>query len=125
MKLSDIVRHYRAEHGISQRQFAAMCSVSHGYISLIEGEKNYKTNKKMNVTLDKMKKLADGMDISLHELLTKVDDMVVSLEYDNDFALTEEISEGERVLLELFRSVPKEKQRMVVEMIRAALQTER
>ena len=40
MKLSELIIEYRREHGISQRQMASQCSLSTGYISLIEKEIN-------------------------------------------------------------------------------------
>ena len=36
MKLSEIIKKYRKEHDLSQRQMGARCGLSTGYISLIE-----------------------------------------------------------------------------------------
>lgn len=124
MKLSELIINYRKTHDLSQRQFATMCGVSNGYISMIEAEQNNHTGRKMNVSLGKLHKIASGMNMSLHELLKSIDDMDVSLEYDDDFAPSpaEKINEGERVLLDLFRSLSDEKKEMVIAMLRAALQ---
>ena len=35
MTLSDLVQEYRREHGLSQRQFASICGLSNGYISML------------------------------------------------------------------------------------------
>lgn len=40
MKLSEIVRRYREEHGLSIRQFAKQCDISHSAIANIENETN-------------------------------------------------------------------------------------
>lgn len=42
MKLSEIIKKYRKEHDLSQRQMGARCGLSTGYISLIEKEINRK-----------------------------------------------------------------------------------
>lgn len=79
MKLSEITKQYRLEHGISQRQMGAQCKLSTGYISLIEKEFNPQTGKKMVPSLTVMNKLATGMGITLDELLAMCDDMDVNL----------------------------------------------
>ena len=43
MKIGDLIQKYRAEHDMSQRQFAIMCGLSNGYISMLEKGKNPKT----------------------------------------------------------------------------------
>lgn len=40
MKLSEIVRRYREEHGLSIRQFAKQCGISHTAIANVESETN-------------------------------------------------------------------------------------
>ena len=40
MKLSEIVRRYREEHGLSIRQFAKQCELSHASMANIENEVN-------------------------------------------------------------------------------------
>ena len=36
MTLGDLIKEYRTAHDVSQRQFAAMCGLSNGYISMLE-----------------------------------------------------------------------------------------
>lgn len=79
MKLSELTKRYREEHGLSQRQMGAQCKLSTGYISLIEKEFNPQTGKKMVPSLTVMNKLATGMGITLDELLAACDDMDVNL----------------------------------------------
>lgn len=41
MTLGEIIMKYRAEHNLSQRQFAAQCqNVTNGYISMVEQGRN-------------------------------------------------------------------------------------
>lgn len=79
MKLSDLIQEYRREKGLSQRQFAVACSLSNGYIAMIERGYNPKTKQPITPTITAMKKLANGMGMSLSDLITKADDMQVLL----------------------------------------------
>ena len=79
MTLRELVIEYRTEHGVSQRQFAAQCGLSNGYISMIERECNPQTGEKPTPTLVALNKLATGMHISLNELFSRVDDMDVDV----------------------------------------------
>lgn len=77
MKLGDLIRSYRESHDISQRQFALRCDLSNGYISILEKGINPNTQKPVTPTIPQLKKLADGMGISLSELFEQVDDMPI------------------------------------------------
>lgn len=79
MKLSDVIKQFRMDNGLSQRQMGAQCGLSTGYISLIEKEVNPQTGKTMVPSLPVMNKLAIGMGLTLDELLSMCDDMDVSL----------------------------------------------
>lgn len=80
MKLRDLIKNYRDAHDLSQRQFANQCSLSNGYISILEKGVNPKTGKPVTPTIPQLKKLADGMAMTLNELFEQVDDMPVSLD---------------------------------------------
>lgn len=79
MKLGDLIREYREQHDLSQRQFAMSCGLSNGYISMLEKGKNPKTNRPVTPTLQQLKKLADGMGTTMMDMLERVDDMPVDL----------------------------------------------
>ena len=79
MTLVELIQEYRAEHGLSQRQFATECDLSNGYISMLERGKNPKTGQPITPTLVALQKLATGMNMTLNEMLTKVEDMPVDL----------------------------------------------
>ena len=79
MLLGDLIRDYRDSHGLSQRQFASQCNLSNGYISILEKGLNPSTGKPVTPTLPQLKKLADGMGMTLTELFEKADDMPVDL----------------------------------------------
>ena len=79
MTLKDLVIKYRADNGLSQRQFALQCGLSNGYISMLEKGINPSTGEKITPTLQALNKLAAGMHTTLNELFTLVDDMDVDV----------------------------------------------
>ena len=79
MTLSDLVQEYRREHGLSQRQFASICGLSNGYISMLERNVNPKTGQPVTPSLPALKKIADEMSITLTDLFTRTDDIPVDL----------------------------------------------
>lgn len=84
MKLGDYIKNYRLSHDLSQRQFAIKCGVSNGYISMLEEGKNPRTNEPLIPSLNMLKKIANGMNLSIHELISSVDDMPISFEDNMD-----------------------------------------
>lgn len=72
MKLSEILKSYRAENKISQRELARRCGLSNSLISLMEMGKNPQTGKTMSQDLGTYKKLAEGMQTSLQALFEKL-----------------------------------------------------
>lgn len=80
MTLGDFLSEYRHEHDLSQREFAQICSLSNGYISILEKGKNPNTGKAIIPTLPALQKLADGMNISLTEFIGKIDDIPVNID---------------------------------------------
>lgn len=79
MTLKDLVIKYRADNGLSQRQFVLQCGLSNGYISMLEKGINPSTGAKITPTLPALSKLATGMHTTLNELFTLVDDMDVDV----------------------------------------------
>ncbi len=83
MTLKDLIIKYRTEKGLSQRQFALSCSLSNGYIAMLEKGVNPKTQQPITPTLPVLKKLAKGMNMSLTELFVTADDMPIDLISDD------------------------------------------
>lgn len=79
MTLGEFIRKYREEHDLSQRQFASICGLSNGYISALELGINRKTGKPIIPQLVQIKKLADGMGMTMMDLLEAVDDMPIDI----------------------------------------------
>ena len=79
MKLGDLIREYRNQHGLSQRQLANACGLSNGYVSMLEKGINPNTGKPITPAIPQLKKLSSYMGMTLTELLDKIDDMPVDI----------------------------------------------
>lgn len=73
MTLGDIIRSYRENNNITLGEFANACSLSKGYISMLENNINPRNNKPISPTLPSMAKVASGMGIDLDTLLKMLD----------------------------------------------------
>lgn len=72
MDLKDIIINYREEHKISQREFSRRCGLSNAQISILEYGMNKQTGRKPVPDIITLKKLADGMGITLQELFDEI-----------------------------------------------------
>lgn len=79
MNLGDLIRTFRDKHDLSQRQFAERCGLSNGYISILEKGINPNTGKPVTPTIPQLGKLANGMKMSIMEMLEQVDDMPIDI----------------------------------------------
>lgn len=73
MTLGDIVKQYRIDNDISMKEFANRCSLSKGYISMLENNINPRNNKPIAPTLPSIQKIANGMRIETDLLLKMLD----------------------------------------------------
>lgn len=87
MFLGDIIKKYRVENGISQRDFAKKCDLSYTYISALEKNKDYRSGKPISPTLETVKSVAKGLNISIDDLLKILDD-------EQEFTLNEDSKEN-------------------------------
>lgn len=84
MKIEDIIKEYREQHGLSQRQFAAQCGLSQTYIWYLETGKHPGTGKRVQPSLPALNKIARGMHVSLDELMSRCDNMLVAITDTDD-----------------------------------------
>lgn len=104
MRLGDKIKQYRTEHELSLRQFAERCGVSHTYIGVLESGINPNTDKPLVPNLTRLSQIAKGMNLSVEELITEVDDFDIAIEpntYDRLKAYYEKLNrEGIAKLVE-------------------------
>ena len=125
MKIGNLIKQYRKENKITLRDFAKICGTSHSYIAMLENDKNSKTGEPIVPSLTMLSKLSQGMGMTLNELINICDDMPVSLAPESNLNLQLfaeknspdlELTEGERMLVDLFRQIPAEQQKRFLEM---------
>lgn len=74
MYIGEIIKQYRVEHKLSQRAFAKKTTLSPSYINTLEKIYNPKTKKPYSVTTDVAIEFANAMNISIEELLLKINE---------------------------------------------------
>lgn len=83
MTIGEIVKRYREENDLSQRQFAIRCGLSNGYIAMLERNVNPATGKPIIPGIIQVRSIAHAMGMDLDELIRMVDGNVrVSLSSD-------------------------------------------
>ena len=107
MKLSVIIRNYRMNNDLSQREFAKRCGLSNSYVSFIEKELNPKTGRPLVPTLEQYGNLARGMGMSIQSLFELLDeDSPVNLSTSNNCNNDRRLTPDETHLVETYRSLP-------------------
>lgn len=76
MKLGEFVKNYRAEKGMSMRSFAAASGLSIGYISMLENNRNPKTNEPITPSIETYKAVSKATGVNLGELVSIVSDNI-------------------------------------------------
>ena len=69
MYLGELIKKYRTENKISQRDFAKLCDLSHTYISALEKNFDSRTGKPIAPTLDCIKSIAKAMNMPIGTIL--------------------------------------------------------
>lgn len=74
MFLGEVIKKYREEHQLSQRDFAKRCDISYTYVSALEKNIDYRTGKPISPTLETVKKVSTAIQIPIDDLLKMLDD---------------------------------------------------
>lgn len=120
MTLGEYVLNYRTSHGLSQRQFASMCGLSYGYISMLEKGVNNSTGAPIVPTLQTMRSLAVAMGTTIHKIASEVDDLYLNMEGEEKQPPSiGELSEEETMLIEAFRALPPDERQHVLGLLRS------
>lgn len=106
MKLGEYIKNYRASHGIGQREFAEMCGISAGYVSMLENNKHPKSGKPLSPRIEIYQQVAAATGIGLDELIAIVDDNITIVPNETEKSTVGEddgLSERERQLIQFVR----------------------
>ena len=74
MHLGEIIKKYRAEHNLSQAEFAKISKISKGYISMLENNKNPSTGEPLAPTYTIFEKVSKATGYEIDALLRAMDD---------------------------------------------------
>ena len=88
MFLGDLIKKYRSANNLSLRDFAKRCGLSHTYISALEKNIDPRTGKPIAPTLDTVKYVSKGMNISIEEILKALDDkqeFIINSDLNNEY----------------------------------------
>lgn len=69
MTLGEVIKRYREENNLSLREFAEKCGLSHAYIAKLEEGRDPRSGKKIEPTLETVKKVSEAISMPLDELL--------------------------------------------------------
>ena len=116
MTFSERLRLLREEKCISIRELATECNVSKSTISMAEkGKRNPKR--------ETLEAIADFFNVDIDYLLCKTD---VRNGYKKFIDKEENhLTDGEKMVLELFRKIPEERQPEALELLRVALRMQK
>ena len=115
MTLGEFIQLYRLQHDLSQRQFSTKCGLSNGYISMLEKGQNPHTKQPLIPTIQSMKRLANGMNMTVQELFSSVDDMPVDISDTTSPAA--DFTQEERALLDKINALPPEKRAAILALL--------
>ena len=109
MNVGEKIRNARLAKGMTQEELGEILGVQKSAIA------KYENGRVVNIKRSTLKKISDVLDIPPHELI-----------FENKVPFHEEskLTEGEQMLVDLFKQVPEDKQQMVLSLIRVALGNE-
>ena len=127
MEIGLLIKQYRHENNLTLREFASRCGTSHSYIAMLESGKNSKTGEPIVPSITMLKKIAQGMNLSVNSLIDSCDDIPVTL---NDVPTIEntpeesKLSEGRQKLIDFAKTIPEEKAEMILRVMRSIVEAD-
>ena len=121
MTIGEVIRRYREDHNLSQRQFALKCNISNGYISMLEKGINPKTNEPIMPSIAALKAISSAMNISLNDLLIQADDMPVKLSLELELQSSSRDDSRLLEFVDLFQKLTNEQQSLIISQIKGIL----
>lgn len=118
MDIGEIIKSYRKQQDISQREFALKCGLSNGSISLLEKGINPKTNEPIIPSLPTLNSIANGMGIKIDNLLEMLGDVEISLSRNS--------VEGQNIktakFVQLYESLSEDKKHLIMDIMEGFLE---
>lgn len=121
MKIGEYINNYLLENQMSQRQFAKQCGLSNGYISMLINNVNPKTGKPMIPSISALLSIANGMGITLDELINNTDDIKVDISVAKNLPAANHSNGHIKEFVELFSKLTEEQQQLIISQIKGIL----
>ena len=94
MKIGEFLSVYRKKHSLSMEELAGRCGLSKAYISKLEANIDSDKSKQIKPSIQTFNKIANGLNISLTELLSTLDaEQEVTLTSDHN-SITDTINKS-------------------------------
>lgn len=113
MKVGELIRQFREENNISQREFSRRSGISNSNVSIIEAGFNNQTGKPPKLTYETYLRIAKAMGISTTALFLQIDD-----EIDFDTIGELKLPERHQRLLEASQDLTDEELDVAIKMIK-------
>ena len=90
---------------ISLREMAKRCDISHTFLDSIEKGIDFRTQKKISITVDTIQKLANGFETDIYTLLKLAVNQIGDIDEPKPIKKTPVLTDEEKELLTLFKSI--------------------
>lgn len=117
MTLGDLIKGYRIEHGISQREFAKMSGLSNSYISQLEMNSNSKNGQPIKPQIETFKAVADAMHTTVDALFSQVEDMSIGI----NKPIADDGDELDAKIMNLVQRLPEDLKLSLYDLLQAAV----
>lgn len=118
MTLGEIIKKYREENRLSQREFAKMTGLSNSYISQLEMNQNSKNGLPIKPQLETIKAVADAMHTTVDVIFSQMDDIMIDI---SKKPAAGEGSELDQKIMSLVYQLPADLKESVYDILRAAV----
>lgn len=89
-QLGKFIKQKRKELGLSLRDFAEMCEISHSYLDNLEKGRDARSGKPVSPTIETLQKLASGLKITIVEILRIGGFIDSSLDQNNQIGINDD-----------------------------------
>ena len=89
-QLGKFIKQKRKELGLSLRDFAEMCEISHSYLDNLEKGRDARSGKPVSPTIETLQKLASGLKITIVEILRISGFIDSSLDQNNQIGINDD-----------------------------------
>ena len=118
MTLGEIIKKYREENDMSQREFAKLSGLSNSYISQLEMNINSKNGQPIKPQLETIKAVADAMGTTVDELFSQMDDIMIDI---SKKTATGESSDLDARIMVLVRQLPDHLKESLLDLLQSSV----